>query len=161
MLLCCRHCTNSTVGLEQRVKRFPLQKFVSKQDNRRCHSPFGEQWLDKQSLHTNSPQPLPDALGRELSRESLRIFSGTPLQMNRSLETIFACELLGDIDREAPPSELVHDRQPSASGSAGPRKYGRPRGKNSIRGYDDSNVAERTSSLEPESLSFRLLFRHF
>ena len=29
--------------------------------------------LDEQSLHTNSPQPLPDALGRELSRESLRV----------------------------------------------------------------------------------------
>ena len=29
--------------------------------------------LDKQSLYTNSPQPLPDALGRELSRESLRV----------------------------------------------------------------------------------------
>ena len=29
-----------------------------------------------------------------------------------------------------------------------------------MRGYDDSNVAERTSSLEPEPLSFRLLFRH-
>ena len=42
--------------------------------------------LDEQSLHTNSPQPLPDALGRELSRESLRIFSGTPLQINRPLQ---------------------------------------------------------------------------
>ncbi len=29
--------------------------------------------LDEQSLHTNSRQPLPDALGRELSRESLRV----------------------------------------------------------------------------------------
>ncbi len=29
--------------------------------------------LDEQSLHTNSPQPLPDTFGRELSRESLRV----------------------------------------------------------------------------------------
>ncbi len=29
--------------------------------------------LDKKSLHTNSPQPLPDTFGRELSRESLRV----------------------------------------------------------------------------------------
>ena len=67
---------NSTVRLKQRVKRFPFQQFVSKQYKRRSrwsHSPYGEQWLDKQSLHTNTTQPLPDALGRELSRESLRI----------------------------------------------------------------------------------------
>ena len=33
----------------------------------------GEQWLDEQSFRPNTPQPFTDALGRELSRESLRI----------------------------------------------------------------------------------------
>ena len=87
-LVCYRHRTNSTAGLAQCVKRFPLQQFVSEQYkriSRWCHSPSGEQWLDKQRLHTNSLRPLPHTLGRERLRESLRIFSGTPLQMNRSL----------------------------------------------------------------------------
>ena len=58
VLVCCRHRTKSTFGLEQRVKRFPFQQFVSKQykrSSRWCHSPSGEQWLDKQSLHANTP----------------------------------------------------------------------------------------------------------
>ncbi len=83
---------------------------------------------------------------------------------NRSLEppeNVLAREPLGDIDREALTSELVHDRQPSASESAGHRRYSRPLGANSIRGYDDANVAERTNSLEPKPPSLRLLFRHF
>ena len=64
------------LGLEQRVKRFPLEQLVSKQYKRssRCnHSPYGEQWLDEQSFQTNTTQPFTDALGRELSRESLRM----------------------------------------------------------------------------------------
>ncbi len=44
------------------------------------------------------------------------MWSGTPLQMNRSLETlehIFARELLGDENREALTSELVHEESAS------------------------------------------------
>ena len=58
VLVCCRHLSKSTFGLEQRVKRFPFQQFVSKQykrSSRWCHSPYGEQWLDEQRLHTNTP----------------------------------------------------------------------------------------------------------
>jgi len=93
----------------------PLEQLVSKQykrSSRWCHSPYGEQWLDKQSFHTNTTQPFTDALGRELSRESLRMCSGTPLWTNRSiepLEHILAGEPLGDIDRQALPSKLVHE----------------------------------------------------
>jgi hypothetical protein len=29
VLVCCRHLSKSTFGLEQRVKRFPFQQFVS------------------------------------------------------------------------------------------------------------------------------------
>ncbi len=29
VIMCCRHRSKSTVGLEQRVKRFPLEQFVS------------------------------------------------------------------------------------------------------------------------------------
>ncbi len=29
VIVCCRHRSKSTVGLEQRVKRFPLEQFVS------------------------------------------------------------------------------------------------------------------------------------
>ncbi len=75
-----------------------------------------EQWLDKQSLHTNTTQPFTDALGRELSRESLRMWSGTPLQTNRSLEPlehIFARQLLGNENREALTSELIHKESAS------------------------------------------------
>ena len=44
------------------------------------------------------------------------MWSGTPLQMNRSLEPlehIFARELLGDVDREVLTSELVHKESAS------------------------------------------------
>ena len=44
-------------------------------------------------------------------------------QVTQPLENIFARELLGDVDREALPSELVHDRQhsnrPSVGGTVG------------------------------------------
>ena len=61
----------------------------------------------------------------------------------QSLENVLAREPLGNVDREALPSELIHEE--SASESAGHRRYDRPQSRNSIRGYDDSNVAERTN----------------
>ena len=56
------------LGLKQRVKRFPFQQLVSQLPVEALYVAVlpRRTRLDKQSLHTNSPQPLPDALGREL-----------------------------------------------------------------------------------------------
>ena len=64
-------------------------------------------------------------------------------QVAQPLKNVLACQLLGNVDREALTSELVHKE--SASESAFHRRYDRPQSRNSIRGYDGSNVAERTS----------------
>jgi len=64
-------------------------------------------------FYANSPQPLPDALGRELAPVGTAdVLRNTPVneQVAQPFENIFAREPSGDIDRQALPSELVHDR---------------------------------------------------
>jgi hypothetical protein len=62
-------------------------------------------------------------------------------QVAQPLENILAGEPLGDIDRQTLPSELVHDCQPSASGSGGHRTFDPRLGNSSRHGRDGSAAA--------------------
>ena len=89
------------------------------------------------------PQPLPDALGRELATVvAADVFRNTPVneEVAQPFKNVLAREPLGDIDRQTFPGELVHDCQPSASGSADHRMYD-PRLGNSSRCDRDGSAA--------------------
>ena len=97
-----------------------------KKSSRWCHSPYGEQWLDEQSFHTNTTQPFTDALGRELAPVITADVIRHTLadeQVTQPLENVLARQPLGNVDRQALPSKLVHDRQhsnrPSIGGTIG------------------------------------------
>ena len=67
-------------------------------------------------------------------------------QVAQPLENVLAREPLGDIDRQALPSERVHDCQPSASGSACHRRCGPRLGNSSRRDRDASAAASEPAS---------------
>ena len=133
------------LGLKQRVERFPCQQLVAKLPVEVFHVavPPRRAWFDEQRLYANSPQPLPHALSGELaSVVATDVFRRTHMdeQIAQMFQHVLAREPLGSIDRQALPSELVHDCQPSASESVGHRRYD-PRLGNSSRHDCDGSAA--------------------
>jgi hypothetical protein len=73
-------------------------------------------------IGNSPPQPLPDTLGRNLTPVvAADVFRNTPVneQVTQPLENVFAREPLGDIDRQALPSELVTIRVTRRGSSSG------------------------------------------